>query len=205
MSVFDQRAESWDANPRRRELARHVFETMSRLIVWDRSWRVLDAGAGTGLLTLAVASRVAHVTAVDTSPKMLEVLAAKAAGLPITTMLKPLEALGLPAVPFDAVVSSMALHHVTDTAAALASFGRVLRPGGHLLLADLDREDGTFHEDNTGVAHFGFDQTALAAALTEAGFMDVRFVNAWNMSKTISDGTVRPFPIFCLHSIVPES
>ncbi len=204
MSVFDQRAESWDANPRRRELARRVFEAMSRLVVWDRSWRVLDAGAGTGLLTLAVASRVSHVTAVDTSPKMLEVLAAKAQGLPISTMLKPLEALGLPAVPFDAVVSSMALHHVPDTAAALASFGRVLRPGGHLLLADLDHEDGTFHDDNTGVAHFGFDQATLAAAVTDAGFVDVHFSQVWNMEKTATDGTVRTFPIFCLHARVQD-
>ena len=208
MNPFDEKAATWDDNPGRRALARAAFEAMSRAVTWDQTWRVLDAGAGTGLLTLAVLPHVARVTAVDNSAGMLEVLARKAANLPVDTHLCPLEALDLPAASFDAVISSMALHHVRDTAAALAGFARVLRPavgprpGGHLLLADLDLEDGSFHSDHVGVHHPGFDRASLAAALAAAGFTGVSFTTAWEMPRVRPDGTTRHFPVFLAHATV---
>jgi ubiquinone/menaquinone biosynthesis C-methylase UbiE len=188
-------------------LARAIFEAMDAQVAWDPAWRVLDAGAGTGLLGLAVLPHVARVTAVDASAKMLEVLAAKATGLPLETHLCPLEALDLPAASFDAVVSSMALHHVADVPAALAGFARVLRPavgplpGGHLLLADLDLEPGTFHSDNTGVHHLGFDREALGALLVAAGFTAPTFVTALENPKIGADGVLRNYPVFCVHTL----
>ena len=40
-------------------------------------------------------------------------------------------------------------------------------------IADLDKEDGTFHEEDTGVHHHGFESSALQSAAEEAGFTDV--------------------------------
>jgi SAM-dependent methyltransferase len=85
---------------------------------------------------------------------------------------------------FDAVVSAMALHHVEDTAAAAARFAEHLRPGGLLALADLDSEDGSFHESGTeGVFHRGFDRTSLQSILERAGFESVQFVTALEVKK----------------------
>ena len=85
---------------------------------------------------------------------------------------------------FDGVVSAMALHHVEDTEALVARFAEQLKPGGLIALADLDREDGSFHEPGTeGVFHHGFDRAALQSILETAGFEDVQFVTALEVEK----------------------
>ena len=51
-SRFDEAAAQWDNNPGRVDLARAVGEAIGRAIPFQAGWRVLDYGAGTGLLTL---------------------------------------------------------------------------------------------------------------------------------------------------------
>ena len=46
---------------------------------------------------------------------------------------------------FDLVYTLMTLHHIPDTAKILGSFQALLQPGGVLCIADLDKEDGSFH------------------------------------------------------------
>jgi tRNA (cmo5U34)-methyltransferase len=88
---------------------------------------------------------------------------------------QPLEAAGT----FDLITSSMALHHVRDLPALFSQFRSMLRAGGHVALADLDREDGTFHSpDVTDVHHLGFDRADLRAQLAAAGFEDLRDTTA---------------------------
>lgn len=63
-------------------------------------------------------------------------------------------------------------------------FAEQLKPGGLLALADLDREDGSFHSPGTeGVFHHGFDRAALQSTLETAGFEDVRFATALEIEK----------------------
>ena len=79
-----------------------------------------------------------------------------------------------PGDAFNLAVSFLVLHHIKDTAAALAAVRRLLRPGGRIALSDLDTEDGTFHSpDAEGIHHQGFDRTAIAELAREAGFVDV--------------------------------
>jgi 2-polyprenyl-3-methyl-5-hydroxy-6-metoxy-1,4-benzoquinol methylase len=85
---------------------------------------------------------------------------------------------------FDAIISAMALPHVEDTEALAARFAELLQPGGFLALADLDREDGTFHSPGTeGVYHHGFDRAVLQSTLEASGFEDVRFTTALEIEK----------------------
>jgi ubiquinone/menaquinone biosynthesis C-methylase UbiE len=107
-----------------------------------RDERVLDLGAGTGLLTLALAPHVASVTALDISAAMLDRLDAHAVTEGLTNV--ELVAADMRSLPFDdetfdLVVSNYAFHHLDDSAKELAASEarRVLRPGGRLVLCDM--------------------------------------------------------------------
>ncbi len=95
--------------------------------------RVLDAGAGTGFLSLAAARLGHQVTAVDLSPGMLARLreSAEREGLPVEVVEGPAEQ---PSPgPFDAVMERHLLWTLPDPAAALAAW-RQAAPAGRLVL-----------------------------------------------------------------------
>ena len=137
--------------------------------------RVLDYGAGTGLVTQALGERVGPATLADNSSGMRGVIQDKiAAGvLPAARVWDlDLEAQPAPDERFDLIVTSLVLHHVHALERVLSRFAELLEPGGYLCIADLDREDGDFHgHDFDG--HHGFDRDELAALLADAGLVDV--------------------------------
>jgi SAM-dependent methyltransferase len=95
--------------------------------------RVLDAGAGTGFLSLAAARLGHRVTALDLSAGMLERLRDKAGreGLEIEVVEGSAEA--PPAGRFDAVIERHVLWTLPDPGAALAAW-RAVAPAGRLVL-----------------------------------------------------------------------
>ena len=98
-------------------------------LVGDGGRRVLDVGAGTGLLTEVVLDAGHDVTAVDPSPEMLAELVAR---LPaVTAAVGSAEALPVDDASVDAVVAGQAAHWF-DPAPAAREIRRVLRPGGVL-------------------------------------------------------------------------
>ena len=105
--------------------------------------RVLDVGAGTGLISLAAAERAAQVIAIDISEPMCDTLRRRVATMHLTNVdVRRAGATDLSAIPdasIDVVVSNYCLHHLTDEhkRRALAELGRVLRPGGRLVIGDM--------------------------------------------------------------------
>ena len=197
MSTFDERARTWDT-PERQERAEAVAGSIRSALDLDSSMRAIDVGAGTGLLGLALAGDVGQMVLADPSAGMLEVVNEKlAAGSPSNVSGLRLDLLAdppPPGAPFDLVVSLLVLHHLADTGAALAAIGALLRSGGWLALADLDAEDGSFHDaDAEGIHHRGFDRQALTRLAREAGFTDVRVVTSMTIER--EDGK---FPVFLL-------
>lgn len=194
MSRFDAAAADWDKGDMRQRIAYETAETIIDNIALRADMDLLDFGAGTGLLTYRLAPFVHSVTAVDTSPKMLEVLQSKSTPEHvIKTECRDITQLPLDET-FDGIISSMAMHHVDDTAAFLKTLHAHLRPGGFIAIADLDKEDGSFHaHGNEGVYHYGFDREQLKAMAEKSGFTDVRFDTALTIEKPDRD-----YPIFLL-------
>lgn len=103
---------------------------------------VVDVGAGTGLLTLAVAGRAAKVWAIDVAPAMSEYLRAKAqsAQLPnVETVTASAVSLPLVDESVEVVISNYCLHHLRgeEKDRALAEMYRVLVPGGRVVIGDM--------------------------------------------------------------------
>jgi len=195
--TFDERASDWDT-PRRVARAEEAAEAIARAIEIPRGCRAIEVGAGTGLLGLALLPRLGSLVLADTSDGMLAEARRKirkgrlrnvrAVHFDIAAGVSP------PGAPFDLVVSLLLLHHVRDTAAALAAMHRLLAAGGQLAAIDLDTEDGSFHSaDAEGVHHHGFDRERLAALARDAGFTEVRVGDGLAIDD---DG--RSYPMFLL-------
>lgn len=195
---FDKEAAAWDNNPVRVKLAQDVADAIVAEARPDTTMDALDFGCGTGLVTLRLQPRVRTIVGADSSSGMLGVLAAKVTQQGLTnvrTQLVNLEHGGRVQGSFHLIVSSMTLHHIPDTEALLRELHGLLQPGGLLCLADLDTEDGSFHGDNTGVFHHGFDRHRLKGFLADTGFTGVRDSTAATVVRPRETGNVR-FPVF---------
>jgi ubiquinone/menaquinone biosynthesis C-methylase UbiE len=140
--AWDKRVERWDSHVTSAAAFREVREQLLRTARPAPADACADLGAGTGFVTLALAPLVESVLAVDISPAMARHLAARAAsaGLGnIRTQVTDLRELRMPDASVDLIVSSYALHHLTDAdkrALAAAAAGW-LRPGGRIVIADM--------------------------------------------------------------------
>ena len=175
MSTFDKRADEWDTKDVRVDGAKTIADAITRKFTLTPEMEVMDFGVGTGLLGFEIAKKVKQVYGVDTSKGMLSKLQEKNTQectiIPYhqDILKEPLEQ------KFDALISSMTLHHVQDLGAFFKTIHNNLKDGGFIAIADLEKEDGTFHSDNTGVHHFGFDKQELCDIVAQSGFNNIIF------------------------------
>jgi predicted TPR repeat methyltransferase len=197
---FDARAATWDDDPAKVERAAVVAASIRRVVPLDRSTRLLEYGAGTGLVSEALRAEVGPVTLADTSAGMREVIAGKiAAGALDGARVWDLDLTVAPLADdrFDLVVTVMTLHHVVDVGAVVAAFAALLDAGGHLCVVDLDAEDGSFH-DAGFVGHHGFERAELAHAMAVAGFVDVVLRDCFEVRRA-----ERRYPLFLATARTP--
>ena len=188
---FAHKSKSWDMNSKRVQNAKGIADLIVNNIELSPDMEIMDFGAGTGLLSYFVAPHVGKIVAVDNSPSMLLEFTKKCDefGCETEVMEKDLSVDSIER-KFDGIISSMTIHHVEDQKALFSKFYEMLNEGGFIAIADLDSEDGSFHSDNTGVFHHGFDRQALEKIAIEAGFKDIRFDLANTISKPHRDFTV---------------
>ena len=190
---FDREAATWDDDPAKVARAAVVADAIVARVSVGPDTRLLEYGAGTGLVTQALRDHVGPVTLADSSDGMRAAMQAKvdAGTLPdariwaldLTTDAPPPE-------QFDLIVTVMALHHIADLRPVLAGFAALLAPGGHLCIVDLDHEDGSFHGEGFA-GHRGFRRPDLAALLATAGFGEATFQDCHEM---VRDGV--PYTVF---------
>ena len=201
-STFDQKAATWDDEPRRVTLARAVADAIIAAAQPTGAMDALDFGCGTGLLALFLQPSLRSVTGIDSSRGMLAVLDRKIRerGLAnVRTLLCDVEQGERPEGRYHLIVSSMALHHVAELPPLFRLFADLLLPGGILCLADLDTEDGTFHDAPINVHHFGFERVALKEALAEAGFTACHDTTVAVIRKERGS-----YPVFLISARKPE-
>ena len=183
-SRFDKDAITWDDLPRRVNLAKTVVENIKPHL--KKTDRVLEFGCGTGLVGINLAPYVKEVIGIDTSKKMVEKFNEKAKKLNLNAKAYQKDIFEIDS-KFDVVVSSMTLHHIKDIKALNKKLQEITNKA---FLADLVKEDGTFHtRGNDDVYHFGFSKEELK-----------KYFDGWEMEyKTIH--TVKKhkdFPIFLI-------
>ena len=198
---FDEQAASWDKNPGRVRLANDIADAVSHEEILAPAMDVLEFGCGTGLLTLRLHPLVHSVTAVDSSPGMLGVLATKIENQGLSNIRLQLldsEKTNLPDGCYHLVLCSMTLHHIRQIEPLLLEFYRVTNPDGYLCIADLDLDDGQFHGENDTVFHNGFNRATLRSLLERTGFADIRDRMAATVKKPAGDGRLRSFGVFLI-------
>lgn len=194
MSNFDARAANWDKDPVRVDRVKAVAEAIRRMVPLRPGMTALEYGCGTGLLSFALQPFLGPITLADNSAGMLAVLEEKitASGVRDMTPLKlDLIADPLPASRFDLIYTLLTLHHIHDTNKALQGLYTLLDRPGVLCIADLDKEDGSFHVDSEFDGHHGFDRDELTRKLLKAGFANIHFTTCYETPKN-----ARLYPLF---------
>ena len=173
---FDAVAGEWDRfmgpfySPGVREAA------LLRLV--PRGLRVADVGCGTGLLTLTLAGVAAKVEAVDASERMVRLAREKlrrAGAANVTVRRASAESLPFEDGGFDAIFAFHLLRHLVRPAEALAELGRTAKPGGRVVLVELEPHGLRALRAVTGAHHLGLPRETLREGLRRAGFAAARF------------------------------
>ncbi len=199
MNEFDQKASQWDAKPVRVERAQATANGIRAMVPLSPRLTALEYGCGTGLVSFALQPYLGHMTLADSSIGMLTVLTEKiaAGGIHNMTPLQ-LDLLNdpLPHDRYQLIYTLMTLHHMADTDKVLHAFYTLLDSPGYLCVADLDKEDGTFHDEEFH-GHLGFDRDELGEKARQAGFQTIDFTTIFHQRKDVH-GTLKDFPLFLM-------
>lgn len=191
---FEQKAESYDSDAKRVSNVDNIANSILSSIPFNKNMHIMDFGSGTGLLLERVAPFVKKITAVDVSEAMTKQLSEKIKNLDCEVEILQLDLTKTKLdIKFDCIISSMTMHHIKDIQSMFNDFYTMLNDNGVLAIADLDIEDGTFHTEDTGIFHFGFDRKEFQDKAINAGFKDVIIITA-----SIDEKPHGKFPIFLL-------
>lgn len=192
-NIFDQKAATWDDNPRRIKMVNKVVSLLNNHINVSNDSKILDYGCGTGLLGMQFINDAKEITFCDSSKGMLEQVAKKLDyyqyknGNLLHADFNDLDEIQ---VNTDFVLSMLVLHHVPEISQLIGKFNKSLQAGGKFIWIDLDKEDGSFHEDDN-IPHLGFSKDEIDRYLTENGFkLKLYDLDTLQIKKETSNGVL---------------
>jgi tRNA (cmo5U34)-methyltransferase len=200
MNEFDIKAAEWDKNPMHWDRSEVISDQIKKLIPLSKQMNALEYGAGTGIASFLLKDYLKKITLMDNSSEMVRIInekikTTKVRNLKILNF--DLENVDYKGEKFDLIFTQMVLHHVTDIENIIKKFYDLLNPGGHLAIADLYPEDGSFHGDGfTG--HKGFDPAELSKLLQKAGFLNISHLKCYVIDKKVSETEKKQFDVFLL-------
>ena len=172
---FSSSAGQWDRM--REELFGDRFHLAALTAFADPEWIAGDLGCGTGQMTAALAPFVHRVVAVDASAAMLQAARKRLHGLDNIELRRgEMEALPIDDARLDAATMSLVLHHLPEPDAALTEVARVLKPGGRVLILDMQPHDRESYRHQMGHVWLGFSEDHVRRILAGSGFADIRIV-----------------------------
>jgi ubiquinone/menaquinone biosynthesis C-methylase UbiE len=156
--------------------------------------RILDAGCGQGDLTLHLLKHGSHVTALDLSAGMIDVVRRRAQRLPgenqrLTTVAAPLEQSDLPAAGFDLILGKFILHHI-DIASGAHELLRLLAPGGRAIFIE--------NAGDNALLAFARDRLAGRWGIPRLGTEDEHPLRSRDVAalRTVFERATAHYPVF---------
>jgi ubiquinone/menaquinone biosynthesis C-methylase UbiE len=172
-SYFAENAEAWDGL-RSAYFTEEVRKSAISKAYLRPQMIVADVGAGTGFMAAGLAPLVKKVFVLDGSPEMLAVARRNlhehsnvdyhlAEGLDLP----------LPSDSLDAVFANMYLHHLPEPLAAIREMARLLKPGGRLVITDMDPHPYQWLKEEMADVWMGFDRSQIQAWFEEADLVNI--------------------------------
>lgn len=194
-------AQAWDNDPMKVERAAIFAKEINDFIQPKGALSALEFGCGTGLLSFQLKDYFKTITLADNSEGMIKVLRAKikAAGIEnFKPLLIDLLKEELEGPKHDVVYTLMTLHHIPDVDAIIKVFSTILESKGYLCIADIVKEDGSFHASFPDFdGHNGFERGELNTILAKNGFKPVYYNEPFEIEKKVNDELIK-FPVFLM-------
>lgn len=190
---FAGHAEVWDQIRSLHVAESEVERAIDRALGKRPLGRLVDIGTGTGRMIELFGPRSAHAIGIDRSSDMLRVARVKlqAAGIPSSLRQGDMYALPLADQSADTIVIHQVLHYAHSPAAAIAEAGRVLAPGGTLLIVDFAAHDREELRETDAHIRLGFEDEAMAGWFGSAGLEvdEIRHLEGGELTVTIWRGS----------------
>ena len=171
---FDRVAQDWD-EMRENFFSDEVRVTALSTAAVQKGKIAADIGAGTGFISEGLIRKGLQVIAVDQSEAILKEMKRKFADIEtIDYRVGQAQNLPIPDTTVDYAFANMYLHHVESPSEAIAEMVRILKPGGKLVITDLDEHEFDFLREEHHDRWMGFKRADIVEWFQGAGLREIR-------------------------------